>query len=93
MKIDEPSEIKRIQFGSPFQGKEAEELRKSNREKNTKRHLIALISTEGKTKEEICSEAMKAFEGFKEVQNESLEKINKEIEEESEIVFMPTYKK
>lgn len=53
MKINESSEIKRIQFGSPFQGREAEKLRKSNREKNTKRHLITLVSTEGKTKEEI----------------------------------------
>ncbi|MFA5793357.1 MAG: hypothetical protein WC897_05880 [Candidatus Gracilibacteria bacterium] len=93
MEIDKQKELKRIQFGSPFQGKEAEELRKSNREKNTKRHLITLVSTEGKTKEEIVDELTKALEKFKGVHNESLEKINKETEEEFQVVFIPTYKK
>lgn len=51
-----PSKIKAIQFtGSPFQGKEAERLRAQAASKK-----MVLISTKGKSKEQITKEAIAA---------------------------------
>lgn len=95
MEINKQTKLKRIQLGSLFQGREAEKLRKLNGENNMKRHLIALVSTDGKTKGEVLDEVIKAYEKLEGEHNRPLEKINKEIEEEieSEIVFMPKYGK
>ena len=76
MKINQPSEIKSIQFlGSPFQGKKADLLSPapSSNEISSKKRLISLISTKGKTPAQVAQEAMEAVQKYPKVSEESAE--------------------